>query len=98
MRRYEERMPGTARARNHDPHFNYQTTWLRHMLSLADVVMEDGGVPVEVRERVVRCLLYGSPNPAEAELRMEQQELLTEALKMQPPPTIVMPMPEGWRP
>lgn len=93
FKRREERMADTSRARLLDPHFNYQTTLLQHVLDLADMVMEDEGVPQEVRARVVRCVLYGSPNPVDAELRMRQQEAMTEVLKTQP---IVMP--EGWQP
>lgn len=95
IERYEKRMPGASRARVRDPHFGYQTTWLRHMLDLADMAMEDEGVPEEVRAKVVRGVLYGYPNPADAELRVQQQELLTEALKAQ---TTMIVMPDGWQP
>lgn len=78
--RYRRRMPGAAKAAATDPMYHFQTTWLRSMLDLADMVMEDEGVPPEVRRKVVRGLLYGSPNVADAELRVEQREVMVRHL------------------
>lgn len=81
--RYRQRMFGASKAAVTDPMFQFQTAFLRSMLDLADMVMEDEGVTPEVRRRVVRGVLYGSPNVADAELRVQQREQLTEELKRQ---------------
>ncbi len=60
-----------VRAYTGDALYSAQMRWLRAALILVDGVMDDEGIPAEVRERVVRCVLYGSPDPADAVLRMD---------------------------
>lgn len=64
------------------------------ILHLVDMVLEDEGIAVDTRRNVARCILYGSPNPADAELRAEQQGQIQDVLKFASP-TILLQMPEG---
>jgi len=88
--RYQRRMSGAGKAASTDPMYQFQTTWLRSMLDLADMVMEDEGVPPDVRRRVVRGVLYGSPNVADAELRVQQHEVMVQHLS-ETPATLTVP-------
>jgi hypothetical protein len=88
--RYRCRMAGAGKASATDPMYQFQTTWLRSMLDLADMVMEDEGVPSEVRRKVVRGVLYGSPNVADAELRVEQREVTVRHLRETPVNPLVL--------
>lgn len=50
-----------------DGQFSMQIKWLRDVLHMLDIAMEDEGVPPETRERVLRVALYGSlENPMDA--------------------------------
>lgn len=86
---YRHNMPGAAKAAATDPMYQFQTTWLRSILDLADMVMEGEGVPPDVRRKVVRGLLYGSPNVADAELRVRQNEVMVQQLRDAPPPAFL---------
>ena len=57
-----------------DAVYQLQWTYLRDMLGRLEVILDDEDVPPEIAKRVLRCLLYGSPSPADAEYRMRQQE------------------------
>ena len=92
---YERRRPKAAAAYDLDSTHNALTKWMESVLYLVDMVLEDEEVPVGTRRNVARCILYGSPNPADAQLRMEQVELMQNALKMGPP-SVALQMPEGW--
>lgn len=72
--RWSERMPGAYRAYMIDPTHHYQVDLMDAVLATVDMAMEGEGVPEETRQRVVRAVVYGSPNPADAELRMAQQK------------------------
>jgi hypothetical protein len=65
--------------------YMYELTVLREMLTRLETILEDEGVAPETAERVIRCMLYGAPSPADAELRMRQQERMTEMLSRMPP-------------
>lgn len=82
---------GTSRAAQLDAHYAYQWSVLRDMLGRLEVILDDEGIPRETTERVLRCLLYGSPSQADAELRVEQDERLKEALMRTPPMSIAFP-------
>jgi hypothetical protein len=82
-------MPGAQRAETFDPIHSHLTWWMDRMLHLADMVMEDEGIDSAVRAKVIRCLLYGSPNVADAELRMVQQEQLVEFARTAQPSLLV---------
>lgn len=94
--RYERRMPGARAAANTDPIQHHLTTWMHRMLDLVDMVLEDEGIPEETRRKVAQCILYGSPNQADAEMRQHQNEMLAEHLRNRAP-SIVLEMPEGWQ-
>lgn len=68
-----------------DAAFMYQRTVLRDLLARLETILADEGVEHAVAERVIRCMLYGAPSPADAGLRMQQQELMTEMLSRMPP-------------
>lgn len=95
IRRYEERMPGASRARHLDPLYHHQVAWMRSMLRLADIAMEDEGMPSETRARVIRTVVYGGPNPEDSELRVELNEELVKRLAEQGPAVL---LPDGWQP
>lgn len=72
--RWSRRIPGADRIRLSDPIAHFQTHYIDTMLTLADMAMEDEGIPEETRQRVIRTVVYGSPNPADVELRIAQHE------------------------
>lgn len=76
---------GKPRDTELDAWYSHQWALLRDMLGRLEVILEDEHVPHEVTVRVLRCLLYGSPSPADAELRMETDERVKEAFTQKPP-------------
>ncbi|WP_218976710.1 hypothetical protein [Kitasatospora sp. GP30] len=83
-------MPSAEKAAAFDPIHHHLTHWLDQMLHLVDVVLEDEGVTTETRQRVVRGILYGSPNPADAEMRAAQRDQLADILEARPPSSVVL--------
>lgn len=79
------RRTGVPRDSALDGVYMYEMTMLREVLSRLEAILEDEGVPPETAERVIRCLLYGAPSRADAELRMQQQEQMIEMLSRMPP-------------
>ena len=75
---------GQPRDGQRDAAYQYEWTILRDMLSRLEVILDDEGVPRETAERVLRCLLYGSPSPAAAEQRMRQEAEMIKLLREQP--------------
>lgn len=65
--------------------YQYEMTVLRDMLDRLEVILDDEGVPRETGERVIRCMLYGSPSPAAAEERMRRDAEMVKLLQNQPP-------------
>jgi hypothetical protein len=90
--RYQERLGG-RRAYLEDPQHHWQMTWLRRMLDVIDMAMEDEGVDERSRERVIRTVLYGAPDPGEAERRIDEQQKQIELLMTAPVGPIVNPEP-----
>lgn len=90
--RYEHRVPGVTRARRSDPMYAAQVSLLRQWLDLTDMVMEDNGVDHNVRRQVLNQLLYGAPNPYDAEARIEDLAAKAEELGRMMP----SPFPTGW--
>jgi hypothetical protein len=74
-----------------DAHYQYQWTVLRDLLSRLEVILDDEGIDREQAERILRCLLYGSPSVADAEDRIEITERLKEALSREPPASFLFP-------
>lgn len=83
IERYFERK-GQPRAAALDAAYQFEMTVLRDMLSRLEVILEDERVGRDVIERVIRCMLYGSPSPAAAELRMRQDEEMVKLLERTP--------------
>lgn len=78
--------------------WQFERTMLRDMLSRLEIILEDEGVDRATLERILRCLLYGSPSPAVAELRMRETERTMEMLQRMPPVPLdpqVWGMPHG---
>jgi hypothetical protein len=82
------RRTGQPRDSALDGVYMYEMTMLRELLGRLEAILEDEGVPPETAERVIRCMIYGAPSPAGAELRMQQQERMTEMLNRLPPQPI----------
>ena len=76
-----------------DAVWQFEHTMLRDMLSRLEVILEDEGVEPATAERVIRCMLYGSPSPAVAELRMRQTEEQVKLLERLPPLPLFTPHP-----
>jgi hypothetical protein len=68
-----------------DAAYQYQVTVLRDLLERLEAVLDDEGVPPETTTRVIRCILYGSPSVADAELRMQQAEQIKDLQYRVPP-------------
>lgn len=79
--RYLRRMPGAKEAHALDPQYHAQISLLRRMLSVADMVMEDEGVPEEIRLRVIRTIMYGSPDEGAAERQQATHTKLVAAME-----------------
>lgn len=86
-----QRRTGVPRDLALDGHYAYQWAVLRDLLSRLEVILDDEGIPRETAERVLRCLLYGSPSPADAEQRMRQQDEMVKLLSEQPVTVTVHP-------
>jgi hypothetical protein len=67
-----------------DGAYRYHLGGLRDILSRLEVILDDEGVPRETAQRVMRCLLYGVPSVADAELRMRQQEEMVRLISSTP--------------
>ena len=65
--------------------YQYEITILRDMLDRLEVILGDEGVPQATGERVIRCMLYGSPSPAAAEERMRRDAEMVKLLSERPP-------------
>lgn len=68
-----------------DAVYKYEVTMLRETLTRLEVILGDEGVPQETIERVIRCMLYGSPSPAAAEERMRRDTEMAQLLERLPP-------------
>ena len=68
-----------------DACFMLERTILRDMLSRLEVILQDEDVDRGTAERVIRCMLYGSPSPAAAEERMWRDQEMVNLLNRTPP-------------
>jgi hypothetical protein len=69
-----------------DPLYSAQWHWMKHILDIADMAMEDGGISERSRSRVVRTILYGAPDEADAELRTAERQKQVKWLTENPAP------------
>lgn len=63
---------GGEAAYMHDAQYHAQIHQLGTMLTMVDRAMRLEGVDRLVRDRVVKTVIYGVPNPIDAEARIEQ--------------------------
>lgn len=74
-----------------DAYYQFETAVLRDMLTRLEVILQDEGVDQAVTERVIRCMLYGSPSPAAAEQRMRQEAEMVKLVSRLPPEPLFGP-------
>ena len=75
-----------------DAAYQYETAVMIEMLDRLEAILDDEGVPRETAERVIRCMIYGSPSPAAAQMRMDQQEQMADLLSRMPPGPRIIPV------
>jgi hypothetical protein len=78
LRDYQSRMGHLVQA---DAWYQYQLEMLRTMLTRMQIVLEDEGVPEEMIRSVIRCLIYGSPDPSEAIIRQNYEQQAKDLLQ-----------------
>jgi hypothetical protein len=83
-RRYVDRMPGAREASLTDPTYASQMHFIRRMLATTELALENERVPDEVRQRVIRTVLFGSPDPEEGIRRQEQHRAMVAQLRNAP--------------
>jgi hypothetical protein len=77
-----------------DAVYQFEMTVLRDMLSRLEVILEDEHVHPDAVCRVIRCMLYGSPSPAAAELRIRQEQEMVNLLNRAPASVIGTHLPD----
>jgi hypothetical protein len=92
--RYRRRIDGD-RADRDDPQYHWQWRWLVNMLEVVDMAMEDEGIDERSRERVIRTILYGAPDPIEADRRIDEQRRMVDEMRSRPLGPIVVPTDPG---
>ena len=84
----ETQQPGPH---NNDPWFCYQQSLLLEFLVRLELVLKDEGAGEALTGRILhRTLAALLPHPADAVLRVQQQEQLTEILKNVHAPTVLL--------
>lgn len=86
-----QRRTGQPRDNDRDAFYAYEWSVLRDMLARLEVILDDEGVPRETAERVLRCLIYGSPSAADADRRMERDAEMVNLMARVPPAPIAFP-------
>lgn len=89
--RYCGRLPGALEAQHNDPQYAHHMAWLSRMLEIADMAMEDEQIPEQSRARVIRTILYGSPDETDALARIEQQAAKADAIARNAPAAYDIP-------
>jgi|HubBroStandDraft_2_1064218.scaffolds.fasta_scaffold525338_3 hypothetical protein len=74
-----------------DATWHFEVAILRDMLNRLEVVLEDEHMPPDVVERVIRCMLYGSPSAAAAEQRKRRDDEMIDLLQRMPPRPVTFP-------
>jgi len=90
MSRYLNGVADADKAYATDPMYHAQVAWMRRTFTALDLVMEDEGIPEDVRLRVIRTLIYGAPSEAEA---LERTRPVAEATARR----MVIGQPSLWR-
>jgi hypothetical protein len=76
---------GQPRDGSLDAFHQYEMTLIREWLDRLEAVLDDEGVPRDTAYRVVRCMLYGAPTQAAAEVRSWQESARLELVKTHAP-------------
>lgn len=79
--RFQSEIPNAHRARVNDTRYQDHVELMRRLLAIADLEMENQGVPESARQTVLRAIVYGGLDPAEAIRRIEQMQVMTEAIE-----------------
>lgn len=67
-----------------DAMFHCQCAQFRRMLHLVDEALKDSGIVLRTRDKVLRTVLYGGPDEAEALRRMDEFAKQVKLLEQQP--------------
>lgn len=78
FQRYATGMPGVREAMTTDAAFAAQMQLIRRLVATVDLALDAEGIAADVRTRVVRTILFGAPDPAAAEVRIEQLRQMTD--------------------
>ncbi len=89
--RWLQRMSGSREALRDDARYYAQFSFMRRTFVAMDMAMEDEGISEIIRLRIIRTLVYGAPDEADALARIERQKAEVERLKWAPPRGIVVP-------
>lgn len=88
LERWLERIPEGRTANLYDAQYRAQFTWMRRAFTAMDLAMEDEGIPEPTRLRIIRTLVYGAPDEAEALARMDRMAVEVEKLATAPVPHV----------
>ncbi len=83
--RWLSRIPNAAAAYRNDPVYHAQLQHMRRLFEALDMVLEDEGIGEQARTRIIRTLVYGAPDEAQALARIADQEAKVQELMRQPP-------------
>jgi hypothetical protein len=93
---YLDKVSGVRESYHRDAQFRFQITLCRYLCDVAAAAMEAEGFPLEVRERVVRAMLWGSGTVAESEQRQRQHAAMVKAARGQRPDSVSWDLGAGY--
>lgn len=82
------RQPGALAV---DAMYGVQMKIIRDLLERLDEILDDMGTPEDARRHITRCMLYGYPSRADAELRGEETERYLALVQRMAAPTLLTP-------
>lgn len=84
IHRFHDQMAseGTYLAFSHDPVYAAEWHRFRHLLILMDSAMDDAGLMGDTRRGIIRHVLFGSPNEADAIQRLQDTETALKQLTL----------------
>lgn len=84
--RYFARIPGAREAHTSDPVYRAQFTYMRRVLEMAEMAMEDEGIDEPTRARVIRTVVFGAPDEyASMERLRVNEQVVRDAMKSATP-------------
>lgn len=84
LRDYMDRFPDVRDAYENDPYARASAKLVVHVLGLADLAMQNEGVPLDSRIKVVQAGLGGAVSPADTEIRLALNQRMTELIRRSP--------------